>query len=254
MPRVPAVSKYARVVPGPVSPSFILFHRDPTPKQKQLCRLPLYYDPLAPQPVEGLMTLKSYLDTGFDDVAGARIMVCVKSIAARRTVTARKTGKEVDLVKLGVFDETAETALNLWGEQTVSAGDWAVGETVLLLTDPACSSSKFQWPPGSPRREVKFGPRTVVDVDPECQDATWLRKMARAAIKREKVFIAFPQGVWDREAATCAEMRTLYRIAEVDEEARKPHGDNFTGKLCVLILSMNLVELHRRGRLCCQEW
>lgn len=196
------------------------------------------------------MTLKSFLDSGHDEIVGVRIFVCVRTIAPQRTVPVRKTGKDIDWIRIGVFDDTAETILNLWADQTRSAQDWIPGKTILLVDDPECSSTQGN----RQLREMKVGPRTLVEVEPEDQDSDWLRKIARSSKHEENAFVPFPPDVWDIGLAMCDEIRTLYTIAELDDHARDIDAVKIFGKLNVVITSLNLIELHQNNRLCCQEW
>ncbi|KAJ2901219.1 nucleic acid-binding protein [Zalerion maritima] len=253
IPRIPLVGKHVRITPSssPSSPTFIKFHQQPTPHQQTLCRLPLLYSPRATNPIDGLMSLKTYLDSGHDGISGVRILVCINSIGLRKSVTVRKTGEEIDLVKVGIFDDTAAAVLNLWSTvQVQSAEDWIPNETILLLGCPELSESgqRMKKEP----KEIKISRETTVDVDPQCDDANWLRRRAQNLVRREKVFIPFPAGVWDREAAIHGEIRTLFTLSELDEFARdESEQGNFTGKFCGVPLFSN--KTTERCRNCSKE-
>ena len=58
---------------------------------------------------------------------------------------------------------------------------------------------------------------TYVDVDPLMTDASWLRGHAERLTKHEHVNQAFPDGVFDADEATSAEIRILFTLADIDE-------------------------------------
>lgn len=124
------------------------------------------------RPLSGVMTLQNFVDGGYD-VMGAKILVVVKSVGAKKkgeivrlqvvsrlsdtSLVARKDGSTVENVNVHVQDDTAEATLGFWGtststpahtstifeintdvEATVSNEGWKAGETVLLLQSPGC--------------------------------------------------------------------------------------------------------------------
>lgn len=118
-------------------------------------------------PLNGLMTLQTFIDGGYD-VTDAKILVVVKSIGAKKRgermacsvaylmLTVQVTRKDesvTDNVNLHVHDNTSEATLGLWGsaassptvrraveprafEQGGNPDGWKPGETVLLLQAP----------------------------------------------------------------------------------------------------------------------
>lgn len=59
-----------------------------------LCKTPLGY--VGGQQLSGLMTLKNFLNGGYD-VAGGRILVCVKSIGAKKKGSTAAYGVHLPL-------------------------------------------------------------------------------------------------------------------------------------------------------------
>jgi hypothetical protein len=196
----------ANLFPGRVASDHIMIHTNPS--SDSICRIPLDYR--RGQALPGLMTLDSYTSTGHDGVAGARILVCVKSIGARKKITT-KTGVERELVEVWVFDHTAEVKWTLWGELIESAKEWQPGKTTLLISNPAY---RVEY---SGKGSVGVQHSTMIDVDPDFPDAQWLRKYALGLTKKESLCLEFPEDVWDVEAAEYGVYRNLYTLAEVDE-------------------------------------
>lgn len=73
-------------------------------------------------------------------------------------------------------------------------------------------------------------------------------------VKKECICIPFPKDVWDAEVAVHGPIRPLFTLAEVDEFARADPAMDFTGKLCLTVLGLDLLGLYRRKMLCCIEW
>ncbi|KAI9752989.1 MAG: hypothetical protein M1835_001055 [Candelina submexicana] len=169
------------------------------------CKTPLGYRD--GQDLPGLMTLRNFMDGGFDIMQG-KILVCVKSIGSRKKYVTKK-GRECELINIGLFDDTAEASLTLWNSTAFSASRWKPSETVLLISSPGWKIDR--------KAHLSLNGNTHVDVDPCMADADWLRAFAQRLTKREHVNQPFPHGVFDVEAATTSEVRILFTIAEVDE-------------------------------------
>ena len=97
-----------------------------------------------------------------------------------------KKGTISELTNIGVFDDTAEASLTLWGSGTASAASWQPSHTVLLITNPGWKIDKKAW--------ISLNANTHVDVDPYFSDAVWLRSFARRLTKREHINPRFPEG------------------------------------------------------------
>lgn len=160
------------------------------------------------------MTLKSYLGSGGHDVAGAKILVCVKSIGAKKRIT-KKMGGESDLAEVTLFDHTGEVRWTLWGEMIDSAKDWQPGKTVLLISNPG-----YRTDYNSGRGSVGIQHSTMVDVDPGFPDAEWLRKYAVGLTKKESLCVEFAEDLFNEESVDGAEYginRIMFRLAEIDD-------------------------------------
>ncbi|OCK79378.1 hypothetical protein K432DRAFT_299970 [Lepidopterella palustris CBS 459.81] len=206
-----------------------------------LCKKPLGYKEGHPLP--GLMTLKNFIDGGYD-VVDARILVCVKSIGARKKFTD-KNGILSEAINIGVFDDTAEGTLTLWGSSTASATPWQPSQTVLLISNPGWRIDRKAW--------ISLTANTHVEVDPCIADAVWLRSFAQRLTKREHINPPYPEGVFDTESAQTSPVRVLYRLADIDEFARAAPKEKFIGYLSVIVMELNIVTLYRRSMLMCTE-
>lgn len=192
------------------------------------------------------MTLNSYISGGYDGTIDAKILVCVKSIGAKKRITT-KNRTERELVEIFIFDHTGEVRWTLWEGLIESAKEWLPGKTILLISNPG-----YQMLP-SGKGCLRLQCSTLVDVDPDFPDANWLKKYAEDLTKRESLCLEFPEGIWDVEAAEYGLYRTLYTLAEVDEWVRSDPRQLFTGYINVTILEVSLMLYHRRSMLMCTE-
>ncbi|KAK2019369.1 hypothetical protein LZ32DRAFT_548664 [Colletotrichum eremochloae] len=250
---IPFVTMYTPINPADVGTKQFIQFLPHTTENQGLCRVPLEYDDHGQKPklLSGLMTLRQYLKTGHD-IRGARIIVCIKGFGARKRIKMQERTKEAELLEVSVCDDTTSCVLTLWEDKASSAKLWKPNETILLLTNP-----KFV-----PPRDIKPLPtsacislnyNTLVDVDPNFQDANWLREWVAKRVEREAVFFPFPEGVWNAEVAINGPIRPLFTLAEVDDFARADPATDFTGKLNLTVLGINLLELHRRKMMFCME-
>jgi hypothetical protein len=203
---IPSVLIYANLFPGRVTSDHIMIHTDSS--TDEICRAPL--DHHKDRPLPGLMTLDSYISSGHDGVAGVKILVCIKSIGARKRITTKK-GAERDLAEIILFDHTAEARCTLWGELIDSAKEWQPGKTILLISNPGYRVGYLG------KGNIGIQHSTMIDINPEFPDAHWLRKYAAGLTKRESLCLEFPEDIWDVEAAEHGIYRNLYTLAEIDE-------------------------------------
>ncbi|KAJ0162411.1 hypothetical protein CTA2_4611 [Colletotrichum tanaceti] len=250
---IPFVTMYTPINPADAgTKQFIQFLPD-TPQNQRLCRVPLEYaiGTQNPKPLPGLMTLGQYLKTGHE-IQGARILVCVENVGARKLIMIQDRTREVGLLEVTVFDDTASCVLTLWEDKSDSAKLWKPSETMLLLTSPKLVPSRETKP--MPRSAgITLNYNTLVDVDPDFQDAKWLREWVKNRVKKEDEYLPFPKGVWDADQAVHGPFRPLFTLAEVDDFARSDPATNFTGKLNLAILEFNLLELYGRDMMCSAE-
>jgi hypothetical protein len=192
--------------PGRVTSDHIMIHT--TSGGDGVCNTPLEYR--KGQPLQGLMMLESYLNGGHDGVTGAKILVCVKSIGAKKRIT-KKGGGETDLLEVLLFDHTGEVRLTLWNDIIDSAKSWQPGKTILLISNPAYRVGY------SGKGSIGLQHSTMIDVDPDFPDTEWLRRHAAGLTKKESLCLEFPENLWDVEGAEYGIQRILFTLAEIDD-------------------------------------
>jgi len=161
------------------------------------------------EPLQGLITLKNYL-AGGHEIVDVKILVCIKSIGAKRTI-ANKQGGASELQEVAIFDETAETVLTLWNEQLSSPKLWKPSETILLISSPGHKVSAWG------KTSLGLTWQTIVEIEPEFTDAEWLKKFSQSLIRKESACQMFPEDVWDLREALRGTETALLTIREFDE-------------------------------------
>ncbi|OJD29748.1 nucleic acid-binding protein [Diplodia corticola] len=156
-----------------------------------------------------LMTLAAFAKGGHER-ADVKVLVCVKSVGARKKVT-RKDGHPTETTTIHLLDHTTAStstfaSLTLWGDAAAATTTWIPHSTVLLLTRLGCrvvvssnnnntnatpsstsatgSSSSFitsDDATSSPTHIwLSLTAASLVEVDPcPLRDAEWLRGYAR---------------------------------------------------------------------------
>lgn len=93
---------------------------------------------------------------------------------------------ESELINLHVFDDTAQASITLWGDALHSADSWVPSQTILLITRPQVKIDR--------RTYLSLNSSSLVDVDPDTDDARRLRKHAQSMKRREHVNPCCPEG------------------------------------------------------------
>ncbi|KAK9426161.1 hypothetical protein SUNI508_12522 [Seiridium unicorne] len=199
-----------------------------------------------------LMSLKSFLSSGFDMGEG-KILVCVRSVGPRKTIQPRRREGPLDLVEVGICDETATSVLKLWGDHVPTSKSFVPNHTILLISHPICKTAGQQVGKSQSSTEVSIGYSSMVHLNPIFAEAAWLRKKITDISKKESVLVSFPCEVWDNEVSLNHAARELFTISEVDENVRQDTKRDFVGKLNIVILEMHLTAILRKGMLCCTE-
>ncbi|KAF2848109.1 hypothetical protein T440DRAFT_401927 [Plenodomus tracheiphilus IPT5] len=197
--------------------------------------------------LEGLMTLKGFTDGGYD-VEEPKVLVCVKSIGARKRYMNRN-GTTSDLVSLGIFDNTADATLTLYSSLCSSASTLTPSHTILLISNPGWRIDKTA--------KLSLNANSRVDIDPDLADARRLRALAQRLTKKDHVNPAFPipelemnELVKEFETAT---QRPLFTLADVDDFARSNPRERILGYLSVIITELNIVTPFNRNMLMSNE-
>ena len=196
------------------------------------------------------MNLKAFIEGGHD-VPDAKILVGVKSIGAKKTITLKKDPPvSSELIEVVLFDDTGEITLSLWRETAESAREWLASETILLITRPSFRESTSKYG-GKPILGVNA--RSLVDVNPsdEWPDAKWLRNWLKDLRKRDSVKQEVPELLWDQDLTK--DTQALFLLKDVDEWVREDPKTPCSGWLSLIILSLNLSLMGKRNMLCVTE-
>lgn len=251
---IPYVNYCTAIYPGRNDATHIVFHHDQQHSfEDKSCRIPPGIDREHDGCHAGLMSLKSFLSSGFDTDEGI-ILVCVRSVGPRKTMRSRKRETTVDLIEVEVCDDTATAVLKLWGGHVPSAGSFVPNHTILLISHPSCKSTDRYDDKSESLTEVGIGYSSLVHVNPVFAEADWLRKKIIDMTKKVCVLTQIPAGIWNAENPITATTRELFTIAEVDESVRLNLGGDFVGKLNVILLEVNIMDIWRKAMFCCIEW
>ncbi|KAF1971037.1 hypothetical protein BU23DRAFT_537230 [Bimuria novae-zelandiae CBS 107.79] len=195
------------------------------------------------QVLPGLMTLRNFTDGGFD-VDDCKLLVCVKSIGARKKFT-NKNGTTSDLISIGIFDNTADGYLTLYGSVSESASTWQPSHTVLLIANPGWRIDRTA--------KLSLNANTHLHVNPNMADARYVRALAQRLTKKEHVNPPFPSDVFDAKGAENAEVKALFKLREIDEFARSNPKAKAVGYISVLITQLHIVANYKRNMLMSSE-
>ncbi|KAF2438559.1 hypothetical protein P171DRAFT_371527 [Karstenula rhodostoma CBS 690.94] len=201
------------------------------------------YGALDSQVLPGLMTLKNFVDGGFD-VDECKLLVCVKSIGPRKKFT-NKNGTTSDLITAIVLDNSSEGYLTLYGSVSGSATAWKPYETVLLIADPGWRIDKTA--------KLSLNANTQVFIDPTIAEARYLRALAQRLTKKEHVNPPFPHDLFDAEEAELAAVKVLYKLSEIDEFARTNPRERAVGYVSVIVTEVHIVTNYKREMLMSNE-
>lgn len=156
----------------------------------------------------GLMTVQAWLNGG-NEVSDVKILAGVKSIGPKKSITT-KENKLLELQEIRLFDDTGEATLKLWNASTINSRLWTAGKTVLLISEP---QYKLDFGKG----HMGLGQPTMVDVEPDCPDAAWLRRWMEGRLNRESLKMEFNEDVFDAETFQAGREKPLFTIKDVEE-------------------------------------
>ncbi|KAJ5024156.1 hypothetical protein PSV08DRAFT_184774 [Bipolaris maydis] len=201
----------------------------------------------------GLMTLKNFMDGGYD-IDEPKLLVCVRSIGAKKkcmltTLDMNRNGTTSELISLGIFDDTVDGLLTLYSSMCDSASLFTPFTTILLISNPSWRIDK------TAKLTITSGSR--VDIDPDMGDARRLRAMAQRLTKREHVNPLFTIPQTAIQSFENAAIKALYTLADIDSVARSlSHSstkERIVGYLSVLITGLNIVTPFKRNMLMSNE-
>ncbi|KAK7178757.1 uncharacterized protein CC84DRAFT_1261574 [Paraphaeosphaeria sporulosa] len=195
------------------------------------------------QVLPGLMTLKSFVDGGFD-IDDCKLMVCVRSIGPRKKYT-NKNGSISDLITAVVFDDSSEGHLTLYGSVSGSASAWKPYATVLLITAPGWRIDKTA--------KLSLNANTRVFIDPSIAEARYLRALAQRLTKKEHVNPPFPYDLFDTKEAELSTVKVLYKLSEIDEFARTNPREKAVGYMSIIVTELHILTNYKREMLMSNE-
>ncbi|KAI5927094.1 hypothetical protein F4810DRAFT_429913 [Camillea tinctor] len=252
---IPFCFSTTTIHPGINRATNIYFHTDPVGSEDdRMLRLPIEADISHFNGLPDLFTLNVFISSGHDLGTG-RILVCVRSVGPRRLIHSKKQQVPLNLIEVGIFDDTASCILKLWGDKIASAKTWVPNKTILLISKPTCRIPAHSNPRQSTvYPEVGIGYNSIVDVDPDFAEANWLRGKVQDMSKKGTVHIPFPSQAWDITHAMKGPGRILFTLGEIEDQVRQlDTKSDFTGKINVIIREIKLMEYWRKGKLCCTE-
>ncbi|KAF2762669.1 hypothetical protein EJ05DRAFT_495538 [Pseudovirgaria hyperparasitica] len=208
----------------------------------RLCKIPKGY--IEGQHLSKLMTLRSYLDGGHE-VEEGRVLVCVESIGAKKTIT-NKQNTTTTLTPLTIFDTTTSCTLTLFAHAPSSTPLFHPSHTILLLTSPSLHLSPNSTP------SLTLSQTSTLDINPAIPATTHLRTYALHRAIQSHINPPFPpQHIFNIHAAASSALRIRYTLADIDAAARANPADTLSGYVSVLISRVCLVRLRRRCMLMC---
>ena len=154
-----------------------------------------------------------------------------------------RNGTTSEVISVGVFDDTADASLSLYGGLCDSASLLQPSQTILLIWNPGWRIDKSV--------KLFLNSNSRVDINPDMDEAYRLRALAHHLQKQEHVNPPFPD-----VDVTCFEeapVRALYTLADVDGFARSNPGEKLIGYLSVVLTELNIVTPFKRNMLMSNE-
>jgi hypothetical protein len=154
-----------------------------------------------------------------------------------------RNGTTSELLSLGIFDDTADASLTLYGPLSDSAALFTPSQTILLISNPGWRIEKTA--------KLSLNGNSRLDIDPNIGDAQRLRSLAQRLTKKEHVNPTFPD--IDVTGFETASVRALYTLADIDDFARSNPREKVMGYISVIITELNIVTPFKRNMLMCNE-
>lgn len=163
-----------------------------------------------------------------------------RGIGLTERIVPRKGGVgTAEKREIGVFDDSMEATLTLWGSMTSSADDWEISKTVLLLIAP---SIRF-W---RQEAQLSLGPVSLVGIDPIHRDAQWLCSYAQKLLRKPNICQPFPYAEIPWDTGLFGAVRLKYTFADIDTFSRNVEGfaDQVPGNQCIGYLNVVITEMN----------
>jgi hypothetical protein len=160
------------------------------------------------------------------------------------TLDINRNGTTSELISLAIFDDTADASLSLYNPLCASAASFFPYRTILLISNPGWRIDKMA--------KLTLNGNSRVDIDPDMSDARRLRALAQRLTMREHVNPPFPGGM-DVSGFEGAEVRALYRLADVDYFVRRNPRETLVGYLSVVLTRLDVVTPFKRNMLMSNE-
>lgn len=243
------------ICPARSNATHIDFHQDtPGSEQEAAFRIPPSLHLQSANGHPGLMSLESFLSSGFD-VGEGEILVCVRSVRPQTTFQRRRRETTVDLAEIDVFDDSTTSVLKLWGDHAASAKSFVPNQTLLLISQPTCHAGATRGAREQDASELSVGYHSMIYVDPDTPQSRWMRSKITELSRKHSIVTKVPEDAWDLEEVDSKPVSMeIYTIAEADGRVHKELKQEFAGKMRVMILEVNIITLWRKGRFCCAEW
>lgn len=165
-------------------------------------------------------------------------------LTAKASQDINRNGTTSELVSLGIFDDTADANLTLYGCLVDSASSFQPSHTILLISRPGWRIEKTA--------KLTLNANSRLDIDPGLADTRRLRTLAQRLKKKDHANPSFPTGV-DVENFPHAQIRALWTLGEVDEFARSDPTEKAMGYLSVVLAQLDVVAPYKRNMLMCNE-
>jgi hypothetical protein len=154
-----------------------------------------------------------------------------------------RNGTTSELVSLGIFDDTSDASLTLYGALCDSAPSLTPSKTVLLISNPGWRIEKTA--------KLSLNANSRIDIDPDMADARRLRALAQRLTKKEHVNPAFP--IPDISDFENASVKALYTLADLDAFVRGNPREKIVGYLSVVLTQLDIVTPFKRNMLMSNE-
>jgi hypothetical protein len=154
-----------------------------------------------------------------------------------------RNGTTSELISLGIFDDTSDASLTLYGLLSDSASTFNPSQTILLISNPGWRIEKTA--------KLSLNGNSRLDIDPDIGDARRLRSLAQRLTKKEHVNPPFPD--IDITGFETASVRALYNLADVDDFARSNPREKLIGYISVIITELAIVTPYKRNMLMSNE-